>query len=118
SEWRQVGRDGKPLASWYGGDYQPACMNNPDWRTYEKFIVRQQIETGHDGIFFDNPTVHQQGCYCEFCMEKFAKLLQNDSVNKKSKADSLDELRQFAATHPKEFLQFRCTTARDFLAEI
>src|SRR5262245_55546012 len=32
AEWRQQYRNGKPLASWYGGDYQPACMNNPDWR--------------------------------------------------------------------------------------
>lgn len=51
AEWRQQGRDGKPLPSWYGGDYRPACMNNPDWRAYEKFMVRQQLMTGHDGIF-------------------------------------------------------------------
>jgi hypothetical protein len=75
SDWRQVGRDGKPLPSWYGGDYQPACMNNPDWRRYQRFMVRQQLETGHDGIFFDNPTVHPDGCYCEHCMRKFARFL-------------------------------------------
>ena len=46
-------------------------MNNPDWRNYEEFMVRQQLETGHDGIFFDNPTVHPQGCYCPHCMERF-----------------------------------------------
>jgi len=37
-------------------------MNHPDWRTYERFMVRQQLESGCDGIFFDNPTVHPQGC--------------------------------------------------------
>jgi hypothetical protein len=42
AKWRQQDRNGKPLPSWYGGDYQPACMNNPDWRVYERFIVRQQ----------------------------------------------------------------------------
>jgi hypothetical protein len=42
SEWRQQDKNGQPLASWYGGDYAPACMNNPDWRAYEEFIVRQQ----------------------------------------------------------------------------
>ena len=46
-------------------------MNNPDWQHYEKAIVKMQLEAGHDGIFFDNPTVHPQGCYCEFCMRKF-----------------------------------------------
>ena len=43
AEWRQQDRQGKPLASWYGGDYQPACMNNPDWRAYERAMVRYQL---------------------------------------------------------------------------
>ena len=73
AEWRQQDRHGKPLPSWYGGDYTPACMSNPDWRAYERAMVRYQLETGADGIFFDNPTVHPQGCYCEHCMKAFAK---------------------------------------------
>src|SRR5205807_8721566 len=28
------------------------------------------------------------------------------------------ELRDYAATHPKEFMRFRCTIARDFLADM
>ena len=52
AEWRQEDRQGRPLASWYGGDYSPACMNNPDWREYERAMVRFQLETGHDGDFF------------------------------------------------------------------
>ena len=52
----QKDRDGKSLPSCYGGNYRPAWMNNPDWRAYEKFIIRLQIESGHDGIFFGNPT--------------------------------------------------------------
>ncbi len=81
SEWRQQDRNGKPLPSWYGGDYQPACMNNPDWCAYERFIVRQQLQSGHDGIFFDNPTVHPQGCYCPHCMAKFAQFLNREGVD-------------------------------------
>src|SRR5205085_3587717 len=72
AEWRQQDRHGKPLRSWYGGDYEAACMNHPDWRAYERYIVRQQLEAGCDGIFFDNPTVHPDGCYCRWCMEKLA----------------------------------------------
>lgn len=79
-EWRQQDRNGKPLPSWYGGDYQPACMNNLDWRAYERFVVRQQLDSGHDGIFFDNPTVHPQGCYCPHCMDKFAQFLKREGV--------------------------------------
>lgn len=118
SAWRQVDRQGNPLPSWYGGDYQPACMNHPDWRAYQMFMVRQQLETGHDGIFFDNPTVHPQGCFCEHCMEKFAAFLQHEGIPLPpgEGPSKLEAMRQLAGAHPKEFLRFRCTIARDFLA--
>ena len=121
-EWRQQDQNGQPLASWYGGDYNPACMNNPDWRAYEEFLVRQSLETGHDGIFFDNPTVHPQGCYCPHCMERFAEFLEREpppiAEAKSGGEDATAELRQFAVTHPQEFLRFRSTTGRDFLEHI
>jgi len=118
AEWRQQDRNGKPLPSWYGGDYQPACMNNPDWRAYEKFVVRQQLEAGCDGIFFDNPTVHPQGCYCSHCMDRFFQFLQNEKSTELPGTNSSSALREFAASHRDDFLKFRCTIARDFLAEI
>lgn len=111
SEWLQRGRDGKPLASWYGGDYQPACMNNPDWRTWEKFAVRQTLEAGYDGIFFDNPTVHPQGCYCEHCMRKFAAFVGQPGA-------SVDEARKLATERSADFLRFRAKIAADFIAEM
>ncbi len=118
-KWLQQDREGKVLASWYGGDYQPACMNNPDWRTYEKFIVRQQLEAGHDGIFFDNPTVHPQGCYCQYCMTEFALFLvkSGEKIAAPSQ-NSLKFLRDLAASRPTDFMRFRCRIAADFLAEI
>lgn len=118
-EWQQVGHDGKPLASWYGGDYSPACMNNPDWRAYERAIVRYQLETGHDGIFFDNPTVHPQGCYCTHCMKSFAKYLKNEAKPAKLQlSDDVEAVRKLADSHPEDFLRFRGTIARDFLKEM
>ncbi|MGC8737190.1 MAG: hypothetical protein ACP5UA_00930 [Candidatus Hydrogenedens sp.] len=42
---------GAPLRSWYGGEYHPACMNHPDWRKYEKYLVKTSLEIGLDGIF-------------------------------------------------------------------
>ncbi|MDB6028044.1 MAG: hypothetical protein JWM68_4267 [Verrucomicrobiales bacterium] len=113
--WRQVNREGNALPSWYGGEYRPACMNNPDWRTYEKYMVRQQIETGHDGIFFDNPTVHPEGCYCEFCMKKFAEFLGDKTLPTTS---AIATLRDAAVKRPKDFLRFRSTIASDFMAEM
>ena len=120
AQWRQQDQQGAPLGSWYGGEYHPACMNHPDWRTYEKFMVRQQLETGHDGIFFDNPTVHPQGCYCEHCRANFAEFLRNERLKLPPGNDiaSVEALRELAATHPTEFLRFRATIARDFLRDI
>jgi hypothetical protein len=73
--------------------------------------VGLQIESGHDGIFFDNPTVHPQGCYCEHCMKRFAEFVNVP-------AGAVDTLRELAAGRPNDFLRYRCTIARDFLAEM
>jgi hypothetical protein len=113
NEWLQRGRDGKPLPSWYGGDYRPACMNNPDWRAYEKRIVRLTLDAGYDGVFFDNPTVHPDGCYCEHCLRKFAKFIAAADAGN----SSIESLRELPAKHPRDFLRFRATIASDFLAE-
>lgn len=118
-DWLQVDIDGKPLPSWYGGDYRPACMNNPDWQKYEKAIVRMQLDAGHDGIFFDNPTVHPQGCYCEFCMRKFQKYLTSAGVKLElPQAGYVAYMRTVTKQHSEEFARFRTTIAREFLDEI
>jgi hypothetical protein len=121
SQWRQVDRQGKPLASWYGGDYQPACMSHPDWRRYAMHMVREQLNCGHDGIFFDNPTVHPQGCYCEHCMAGFVEFLKSRGQSFSAvslEGDAIESARRRADEHPQEFLRFRSTLARDFLAHI
>lgn len=129
SQWRQQDRQGRPLPSWYGGAYQPACMNHPDWRAYQRFIVRLQIAAGCDGIFFDNPTVHPQGCFCRYCMAAFARFLRREGQRAPERRDptrndpdaesfSLEALRTLAVTRSNDFLRFRCTIAREFLAEM
>ena len=118
SGWRQQDRHGNPLPSWYGGDYQPACMNNPDWRAYERFMVRQQLEVGCDGVFFDNPTVHPQGCYCPCCMDKFAQFLRREGLLSAPGPQPVNTLRELADKHPAAFMRFRAMTAHDFLADM
>lgn len=116
THWRQQDRQGQPLRSWYGGDYEPACMNHPDWREYERQIVRWQLEGGHDGIFFDNPTVHQQGCFCPHCMLGFTHFLRTENI---AVPDTrLDAVRTLATERPKDFLRYRATIGRDFLADM
>jgi hypothetical protein len=117
--WLQQDANGKPLPSWYGGEYRPACMNNPDWRAYEKYVVRLQLEAGMDGIFFDNPTVHPQGCYCDHCMRKFAAYLQAEGINVGLRDDApASEWRKVAKDRAVDFLRFRATIAADFLADM
>ncbi len=118
AHWRQLDKNGQVLPSWYGAPYEPACMNNPDWRTYEKYMVRLQLEGGCDGIFFDNPTVHPNGCYCPFCMEKFDAFLKAKPGAAQPPLHSVDSLREWAVGHAKEFLEFRSTIAADFLADM
>jgi hypothetical protein len=114
--WLQQDCDGKPLPSWYGGEYRPACMNNPDWRAYEKYMVRMQIETGHDGIFFDNPTVHEKGCYCPHCMEKFAAFLGAEGTVVPD--HTVEAMRKLAMERGDDFKRLRCNAGRDFIAEM
>jgi len=118
-EWRQQDRQGRPLASWYGGDYTPACMNNPNWRAYERAMVREQLAAGHDGIFFDNPTVHPEGCYCPHCMQAFGKFYDGRAAKPVgSVALDIEELRALAAAEPEMFLRFRATIAARFLTNM
>src|SRR3954447_4405006 len=119
-EWRQQDRHGKPLPSWYGGDYAPACMNNPDWRAYERAMVRYTLETGHGGVFFDNPTVHPEGCYCPNCMKIFAEFVQARPAKEYALEDAknVSAIRKFARRERSLFRQFRATIARDFLADM
>ncbi|MSU21326.1 MAG: hypothetical protein EXS30_08015 [Pedosphaera sp.] len=87
-------------------------MNSPGWRAYEKFKVRQQLITVHDGILFDNPTGYPQGCYCRFCVEEFAVFLHRSGVlmtgNNKPSAPKV----LFSQSPPPRFLVSR--SCRDF----
>jgi hypothetical protein len=116
AEWRQQDRNGRPLSSWYGGAYHPACMNHPDWRAYERFMVRATIEAGYDGIFFDNPTVHPDGCYCPHCLVRFAEFLA--SAGQAPADRSLEAMRRVAESRGTDFKRFRATVAPGFLAEM
>lgn len=127
--WRQQNILGQRLSPGSSAQDGQACMNNPDWRTYERFVVRVQLETGCDGVCFENFTVHPQGCYCRWCMEAFMKFLQQEDKRPFQKSAinilhpevepfPLAAARQLALTRTNDFLRFRCTIARDFLADM
>src|SRR5262249_33744110 len=52
------------------------------------------------------------------CMERFAQFLHDQKITAPPFTNFLSALREFAASHREDFLKFRCTIARDFLAEI
>jgi len=110
-EWLQRDAEGNALPSWYEGEYRPGCMNHPDWRAYQRAMVGFQIASGHVGIFFDNPTVHPKGCYCDHCMVEFGKYLD-------VKISDPVALRALAVSQRDDFRRFRTTIARDFFAEM
>ena len=79
-------------------------------------MIEQTLNAGHDGVFFDNPVVHTQGCFCPHCMEKFARFLRAQEV---SISDASPEgMRKMADARPRDFLRFRATIAADFFAEM
>lgn len=53
--------------------YRP-CMNNPYWREWLKFIVRQIALLGYNGVFVDNNVM---SCYCDICQKKFVEYLSS-----------------------------------------
>lgn len=108
--------NGKDLPSWYGGNYLPADTWNPYWRQYHKYMIKLVIESGHDGVFYDNPTVHALGNYSFWAMQAWKQfLVDNRTVVDKTDIQSLREL---TVIYPEHWKRFRTTAAPDFLREI
>ncbi|KPK82764.1 MAG: hypothetical protein AMJ81_09310, partial [Phycisphaerae bacterium SM23_33] len=78
-QWRQQGPDGEPVP--YGGIHYGdrlvtrylMCVNNPDWRAYQKRRIAAALEAGADGFFWDN---NFSKCHCPICQEKFRQFTQ------------------------------------------
>lgn len=82
-DWYARDPYGRPFY-YYTGRYM-VCWLHPKWREHLKQMVRQVVETGADGVFFDNPWMGAQpfffggawlgvaGCHCERCKEAFRR---------------------------------------------
>ncbi len=108
--------NGANLPSWYGGAYTPADMWNPYWREYTKFTIKLAVQAGHDGVFFDNPTVHPSGNYSEYAMAAWGKFLKQEGEVPPN--DNLATLRELTKSHPELWRRFRATEAADFFREM
>ncbi|MBN2851128.1 MAG: beta-galactosidase trimerization domain-containing protein [Clostridia bacterium] len=67
-EWKQLDKKGNPIRA-YGNQYI-ICINSPWRETYEKNLEKL-CQHPLDGLFLDGPVFMQNGCYCEYCQEKF-----------------------------------------------
>ncbi len=108
--------NGTNLPSWYGGAYTPADMWNPYWREYTKLTIKLVVASDHDGVFFDNPTVHPQGNYSEYAMKAWARFLQDEGT--KAATNDLAALRSLTKSQPELWRKFRTTEAADFFREM
>jgi len=67
-EWKQKDRDGNHIPA-YGNQYL-ICINTP-WR--DEYLKNLEKLCTHklDGLFLDGPVFMRNGCFCEYCQEKF-----------------------------------------------
>jgi len=80
-DWYALDPQGKRF-NYYTGRYM-TCWSHPEWRTHLRDIVRGIVESGAEGVFYDNPWhatepmhlggawVGSAGCYCEQCREAY-----------------------------------------------
>lgn len=108
--------NGNNLPSWYGDPYNPADTWNPIWRQYHKFLIKLVIQSGHDGVFYDNPTVHANGNYSQYAMCAWCRFLKKSGVTVPE--ESTASLRELTKSNQKLWMQFRATEVADFLREM
>ncbi len=90
--WQQRKPDGSPEIA-YRRDHPPYdpmfrwtnCINNPAWRTYQRWVTEEAARIGIDGFFVDNAGT--QHCYCEHCRAGF-----RDWIRSRYTEAEIDEL--------------------------
>lgn len=108
--------NGGNLPSWYPAPYNPADMWNPVWRQYQKFLIKLVVQSGFDGVFYDNPTVHPSGNYSQYAMRAWSKFLKHNGIRVTD--ESISALRELTKSNQRLWLQFRATEAADFFREM
>ncbi len=80
--WQQLKPDGEPEIAYTRAHpaYAPMsrwtnCINNPAWRTYQRWVTEEAARVGIDGFFVDNAGTEH--CYCEYCRAGFEEWLRS-----------------------------------------
>jgi len=79
--WQQRQPDGSPVIAYRRAHppYRPMfrwtnCINNPNWRTYQRWVTEEAARVGVDGFFVDNAGTLR--CCCKHCQAKFGEWLR------------------------------------------
>jgi len=81
TDWLARERNGRPHFNYEKrhrgflriGQYRFApCVNNPNYRAYQRAVVDLIARVGYDGVFVDNCNLN---CYCAHCQSKFREYL-------------------------------------------
>lgn len=73
--WVQLTSSGEETPYWaarYFGDNITrvlACLRNPGWLTYQRIRLQEAMQTGVDGVYYDNVV---QQCYCSICRKAWS----------------------------------------------
>ena len=73
-------------------------MWNPYWREYTKLTIKLAAESGHDGVYFDNPTVHTSGNFSPYAMKAWTRFLKQEGVA--VAGDDIGALRALTKSQP------------------
>ena len=101
--------------AWNDGCYI-ACINSPEWRSWQKELMRLTAEAGFDGQQYDFHPLAAAGlfCRCDNCKRSWANYSKNVFGNERSiPADTIDMQTELG----REYMKWKIGCFADFMKE-
>lgn len=105
-DWVQVNSKNQPIITGYGSG-NIFCVNGP-WGDWLVSVISDLAKYEIDGVFLDGPFFVQNGCYCNYCREKFRKIY-------KSEIPSHPDIRK---ENGRKFYEFRVESVKGLLKRV
>jgi hypothetical protein len=128
-DWYACDPRGRPFY-YYTGRYM-SCWRHPEWREHLREMVRGVIESGADGVFFDNPWHASQtfllggawlgaaGCYCLRCRSAYrAEVGRKMPVHLSPGQEATDRYLRWRADHVTQTLAELADYARTLKPDV
>ena len=138
--WLQVNAYGDPIH--YGGDQthrRRGCFNNPQWRAYQKGMIKRAHDDGFEATQPDNDIwwPEPDGCRCQHCRDRFRQFVKERYPTAEESIDRFGLPTLDAVDPPvysnwfkpydldgirnpmiQEWIRFRCHSIQDFRREL